>query len=89
MRFSRTPRLVSGIAFVVVGISRGIHQVRSVDVTLLDTFGWSGATARIFSVPQTIDPLVSPVGYRMDRDRTRRMFIAGYVPLHHSTILLE
>jgi hypothetical protein len=63
MRVSPTPWLVAGIAFVVVGISRGIHTSFGVfNVALLDTFGWSrGATAGIFSVVLAVDALLSPV----------------------------
>jgi len=47
MRFSPTPWFIAGIAFVVLGISRGMHTSFGVfNVALLDTFGWSrGATA--------------------------------------------
>jgi hypothetical protein len=57
MRFSPTPWLIAALAFVVLGMSRGIHTSFGVfNVALLDTFGWSrGATAGIFSVLLTVD----------------------------------
>jgi MFS family permease len=84
MRFSPTPWLVAGIAFVVLGISRGIHTSFGVfNVALLDTFGWSrGATAGIFSIVLTVDALLSPVvGYLLDRYGTKRISIAGCLAL--------
>jgi MFS family permease len=84
MLFSPTPWLVAGIAFVVLGISRGIHTSFGVfNVALLDTFGWSrGATAGIFSIVLTIDALLSPVvGYLLDRYGTKRIAMGGCVAL--------
>lgn len=84
MRFSPTPWLVAGIAFVVLGISRGIHTSFGVfNVALLDTFGWSrGATAGIFSIVLAVDALLSPVvGYLLDRYGTKRISIAGCLAL--------
>ena len=80
MRFAPTPWFVAGIAFVVLGISRGIHTSFGVfNVALLDTFGWSrGATAGIFSIVLAVDALLSPVvGYLLDRYGTKRICIAG------------
>lgn len=80
MRLSPTPWLVAGMAFVVLGISRGIHTSFGVfNVALLDTFGWSrGATAGIFSIVLAVDALLSPVvGYLLDRYGTKRIAIAG------------
>jgi MFS family permease len=84
MLFSPTPWFVAGIAFVVLGISRGIHTSFGVfNVALLDTFGWSrGATAGIFSIVLTIDALLSPVvGYLLDRYGTKRIAMGGCVAL--------
>ena len=70
MRFSPTPWLVASIAFIVLGISRGLHSSFGVfNVALLDTFGWSrGATGGIFSIVLTVDALLSPVvGHLLDR----------------------
>lgn len=80
MRFPPTPWLVAGIAFVVLGISRGIHTSFGVfNVALLDAFGWSrGATAGIFSVVLVVDAVLSPVvGYLLDRYGTRRIALTG------------
>ena len=80
MLFSPTPWLVAGIAFIVLGVSRGIHTSFGVfNVALLDAFGWSrGATAGIFSIVLTVDALLSPVvGYLLDRYGTKRIAIAG------------
>ena len=84
MRFSPTPWLVAGIAFVVLGISRGIHTSFGVfNVALLDAFGWSrGATAGIFSIVLVVDAVLSPVvGYLLDRYGTRHIAMAGCVAL--------
>ena len=80
MRFSPTPWLIVGIAFGVLGFSRGLHTSFGVfNVALLDTFGWSrGATAGIFSVVLTVDALLSPAaGYLLDRYGTKKICIAG------------
>ena len=80
MRFSPTPWLIAGIAFVVLGFSRGMHSSFGVfNVALLDTFGWSrGATAGIFSVVLTMDALLSPAaGYLLDRYGTKKICVAG------------
>jgi MFS family permease len=84
MRFSPTPWFVAGIAFVVLGFSRGIHSSFGVfNVALLDTFGWSrGATAGIFSVVLAIDALLSPlVGHLLDRYGTKKICLAGCLVL--------
>lgn len=84
MRLSPTPWLVAGMAFVVLGISRGIHTSFGVfNVALLDTFGWSrGATAGIFSIVLVVDAVLSPVvGYLLDRYGTRRIAMAGCIAL--------
>jgi MFS family permease len=84
MRLLPTPWLVAGIAFVVLGISRGIHTSFGVfNVALLDTFGWGrGATAGIFSIVLAVDALLSPVvGYLLDRYGTKRISIAGCLAL--------
>ena len=80
MRFSPTPWLIAGIAFGVLGFSRGLHTSFGVfNVALLDTFGWSrGATAGIFSVVLTVDALLSPAaGYLLDRYGTKIICVAG------------
>lgn len=84
MRFSPTPWLVASVAFVVLGISRGMHSSFGVfNVALLDTFGWSrGATAGIFSVVLTVDALLSPVvGHLLDRYGTKKIALAGCAAL--------
>src|SRR5687768_1152413 len=84
MRFSPTPWFIAGIAFVVLGISRGMHSSFGVfNVALLDTFGWSrGATAGIFSIVLAVDALLSPVvGYLLDRYSTKKIAIAGCLAL--------
>lgn len=84
MRVSPTPWFVAGIAFVVLGFSRGLHSSFGVfNVALLDTFGWSrGATAGIFSVVLTVDALMSPlVGHLLDRYGTKKIAFAGCLAL--------
>lgn len=84
MRFSPTPWLVAGLAFVVLGVSRGIHSSFGVfNVALLDTFGWSrGATAGIFSIVLTVDALLSPVvGVLLDRYGTKKISVIGCLTL--------
>jgi MFS family permease len=84
MRFSPTPWFVAGIAFVVLGFSRGIQSSFGVfNVALLDTFGWSrGATAGIFSVVLSVDALLSPlVGHMLDRYGTKKICMAGCLAL--------
>lgn len=84
MRFSPTPWSIAGIAFVVLGFTRGMHSSFGVfNVALLDTFGWSrGATAGIFSTVLTVDALLSPVvGYLLDRYGTKKIAIAGCLAL--------
>ncbi|MGE5216882.1 MAG: MFS transporter [Chloroflexota bacterium] len=90
MRFSPTPWLVAGIAFVVLGFSRGIHSSFGVfNVALLDTFGWSrGATAGIFSIVLSVDALLSPlVGHLLDRYGTKKICIAGCLALMAGLLL--
>jgi MFS transporter, OFA family, oxalate/formate antiporter len=80
MRFSPTPWWIAGIAFGVLGFSRGLHTSFGVfNVALLDTFGWSrGATAGIFSVVLAMDALLSPAaGYLLDRYGTKKICAAG------------
>jgi MFS family permease len=84
MRFSPTPWLIASVAFVVLGVSRGMHSSFGVfNVALLDTFGWSrGATAGIFSIVLTVDALLSPlVGHLLDRYGTKKIAVAGCVAL--------
>jgi MFS family permease len=84
MGFFTTPWFIAGLAFVVIGFSRGIHSSFGVfNVALLDTFGWSrGATAGIFAVVLTMDALLSPVaGFLLDRFGARKITIAGCLAL--------
>jgi MFS family permease len=84
MRSSSTPWFIAGIAFVVLGFSRGMHSSFGVfNVALLDTFGWSrGATAGIFSIVLTVDAMLSPVvGHLLDRYGTKKIAIAGCLAL--------
>jgi MFS family permease len=84
MRIPLTPWLVAGIAFVVLGFSRGLQSSFGVfNVALLDTFGWSrGATAGIFSIVLAVDAVLSPiVGYLLDRYGTKLIAVAGCLAL--------
>lgn len=84
MRLSPTPWFVASIAFLVLGISRGLHSSFGVfNVALLDTFGWSrGATAGIFSIVLTVDALLSPVvGHLLDRYGTKKIALTGCAAL--------
>jgi MFS family permease len=84
MRFSPTPWFIAGLAFVVLGLSRGIQSSFGVfNVALLDTFGWSrGATAGIFSIVLTVDALLSPVvGALLDRYGTKKIAAIGCLTL--------
>ena len=80
MRFPPTPWFVAGVAFIVLGFSRGLHSSFGVfNVALLDNFGWSrGATAGIFSIVLSVDALLSPLaGHLLDRYGTRKITMAG------------
>jgi len=84
MRFSPTPWFVAGVAFIVLGFSRGIHSSFGVfNVALLDTFGWSrGATAGIFSIVLVVDALLSPVvGHLLDRFGAKKISFVGCLAL--------
>src|SRR5262245_9153035 len=84
MLFSPTPWLIAGIAFGVLGISRGLHTSFGVfNVAMLDAFGWSrGATAGIFSVVLAVDALLSPVvGYLLDRYGAKKICLVGCATL--------
>ena len=84
MRFSPTPWFIAGLAFVVLGLSRGIQSSFGVfNVALLDNFGWSrGATAGIFSIVLTVDALLSPVvGFLLDRYGVKKISTAGCLTL--------
>jgi predicted MFS family arabinose efflux permease len=84
MRFSLSPWLIAGVAFIVLGFSRGIHTSFGVfNVSLLDTFGWSrGATAGIFAMVLTVDAALSPVvGLLLDRFGIHRIAVAGCLTL--------
>src|SRR5262245_30656202 len=80
MFFSPTPWLVAGMAFGVLGFTRGLPTSFGVfNVALLDTFGWSrGATAGIFSTVLVVDALLSPVaGYLLDRYGAKKICLSG------------
>jgi MFS family permease len=84
MRLAPTPWFIAGIAFVVLGFTRGMHSSFGVfNVALLDAFGWSrGATAGIFSMVLTVDALLSPVvGHLLDRYGVKKIAIAGCLAL--------
>jgi MFS family permease len=84
MGFLTAPWFIAGLAFVVIGFSRGVHSSFGVfNVALLDAFAWSrGATAGIFAVVLTMDALLSPVaGFLLDRFGARRITIAGCLAL--------
>jgi predicted MFS family arabinose efflux permease len=84
MSSSSRPWFIAGIAFVVLGFSRGMHSSFGVfNVALIDAFGWSrGATAGIFSMVLAVDALLSPVvGHLLDRYGTRKIAISGSVAL--------
>jgi MFS transporter, OFA family, oxalate/formate antiporter len=84
MRSFSKPWFIAGVAFIVLGFSRGMHSSFGVfNVALLDTFGWSrGATAGIFSIVLAVDALLSPVvGHLLDRYGTKKIVIAGCLAL--------
>ena len=84
MSSSSRPWFIAGIAFVVLGFSRGMHSSFGVfNVALIDTFGWSrGATAGIFSIVLAVDAMLSPVvGHLLDRYGTKKIAIAGCLAL--------
>jgi MFS transporter, OFA family, oxalate/formate antiporter len=75
---------IAGLAFIVLGFSRGFHSSFGVfNVALLESFGWSrGATAGIFSVVLSVDALLSPVvGYLLDRYGPKKVVVAGCLAL--------
>lgn len=76
--------LIAGLAFVVLGLSRGLHSSFGVFyVALLDTFHWGrGATAGVFSIVLAMDALLSPVvGYLLDRYGPKRITAVGCLAL--------
>jgi len=84
MRPSQKPWFIAGLAFVVLGFSRGLHSSFGVfNVALLESFGWSrGATAGIFSVVLSVDAVLSPVvGYLLDRYGPKKVVVAGCLAL--------
>jgi MFS family permease len=84
MRPSQKPWFIAGLAFVVLGFSRGLHSSFGVfNVALLESFGWSrGATAGIFSVVLSVDAVLSPVvGYLLDRCGPKKVVVAGCLAL--------
>jgi MFS family permease len=84
MRSSQKPWFIAGLAFIVLGFSRGLHSSFGVfNVALLESFGWSrGATAGIFSVVLAVDAVLSPVvGYLLDRYGPKTVVVAGCVAL--------
>jgi MFS family permease len=84
MRSSQKPWFIAGLAFIVLGFSRGLHSSFGVfNVALLESFGWSrGATAGIFSVVLAVDAVLSPVvGYLLDRYGPKKVVVAGCLAL--------
>jgi len=84
MRPSQKPWFIAGMAFIVLGFSRGLHSSFGVfNVALLESFGWSrGATAGIFSVVLSVDAVLSPVvGYLLDRYGPKKVVVAGCLAL--------
>ena len=84
MRPSQKPWFIAGLAFIVLGFSRGVHSSFGVfNVALLESFGWSrGATAGIFSVVLAVDAVLSPVvGYLLDRYGPKKVVVAGCLAL--------
>jgi MFS family permease len=84
MRPSQKPWFIAGLAFIVLGFSRGFHSSFGVfNVALLESFGWSrGATAGIFSVVLAVDAVLSPVvGYLLDRYGPKKVVVAGCLAL--------
>jgi MFS family permease len=80
MRQISTPWGIAAMAFVILGLDRGLHSSFGVFyVALLETFGWSRAvTAGVFSVSLVVDALVSPVvGHLLDRFGPKRVVGAG------------
>jgi hypothetical protein len=80
IRSSQKPWFIAGLAFVVLGFSRGLHSSFGVfNVALLESFGWSrGATAGIFSVVLSVDALLSPVvSYLLDCYGPKKVVVAG------------
>lgn len=70
MRPNSNSWIIAGMAFLILGFSRGIHSIFGVFyVALLETFSWSrGVTAGVFSVNVIVDAIVSPiVGHLLDR----------------------
>jgi MFS family permease len=84
MRSSQKPWFIAGLAFVVLGFSRGLHSSFGIfNVALLETFGWSrGATAGIFSAVLSVDAVLSPVvGYLLDRYGPKKVVAVGCLAL--------
>jgi MFS family permease len=84
MRSSQKPWFIAGLAFIVLGFSRGLHSSFGVfNVALLEAFNWSrGATAGIFSVVLSVDAVLSPVvGYLLDRFGPKKVVVAGCLAL--------
>jgi MFS family permease len=84
MRPSQKPWFIAGMAFIVLGFSRGLHSSFGVfNVALLESFGWSrGATAGIFSAVLAVDAVLSPVvGYLLDRYGPKKVVVAGCLAL--------
>jgi MFS family permease len=84
MRSSQKPWFIAGLAFIVLGFSRGLHSSFGVfNVALLETFGWSrGATAGIFSVVLSVDAVLSPVvGHLLDRYGPKKVVVVGCLAL--------
>lgn len=80
MQLSPTPWLIAALAFLTLGLSRGLHSSFGVlYVALLENFGWSrGLTAGVFSIVLFVDALLSPVvGHLLDRYGPKRIVGAG------------
>ncbi len=84
MRFPATPWLIAFLAFLILGISRGLHSSFGVlYVALLESFGWGrGVTAGVFSVVLFVDAVLSPiVGHLLDCYGPKRVVGGGCLVL--------
>ncbi len=84
MRSSAKPWFIASLAFLVLGLSRGLQSSFGVfNVALLQTFGWTrAATAGIYSVSLAVDAALSPVvGYLLDRYGPKKVVGAGCLAL--------
>lgn len=84
MRSSGKSWFIASLAFLVLGLSRGLQSSFGVfNVALLQTFGWSRAgTAGIYSLNLVVDAVLSPiVGYLLDRYGPKKIVGAGCLTL--------